>query len=325
MHAFAFILLLRLFVLSQFPSNAHSHLTPLIKPLHIQYSSSHKLLRPNRYHVLSSTGSPSTSLLTGGTLLTGCSNTRISVNGTEFYVAVDSGSADLILPGQSLNAYDGPRYNTNGKRPVSVRPVETYFADGSMWQGRIFTDRVRVGSEEGVDEVIVGFAVAEKQTASPFVMDGTLTQGLLGLSYDSLSILPPTTPPLLTTLNLTNHLPNSISFRSCPASSSIPSYLDWGSTDTSLTCTSTLWTDAIRRDHHVVSVGEIRIGPERFVGGDAIVDSCTTTLILPQDAYDGFVSMVNQSGVLQRAGVSEFDAGRFLTNLYSLSEPKERI
>ncbi|KAI8840526.1 aspartic peptidase domain-containing protein [Chytridium lagenaria] len=284
--------------------------------------------------------------LQGGTLVTGCWNTLVTVDGINFTVAVDSGSSDLVLPGQDLPYYTGPRFPTSRNQPLFRTTVRTNFADQSSWYGRIFNGLVKVAGLK----VIAPFAVAESQSENPTAMDGVYSQGLLGLAYDTLSVNQ-VTPLTFLTAMVSNRtlLHDRVALRGCPASSNSTSYIDWGAEDPTLTCpifsptqttTSSFtsipsplysepnlaWAKVTQKVHHTVSVTKVSIDGkeitnERFQA-DAVVDSCTTLLLMPTFIVNALVNAVNASNVLQDAGVSEYAGRRFLTDLYSLSMSK---
>ncbi|KAJ3319206.1 hypothetical protein HDU76_000621, partial [Blyttiomyces sp. JEL0837] len=166
--------------------------------------------------------------VTGGPLVTGCFNVPVKVGGVEFSVQIDSGSSDLIIPGQNFPSYDpnGPMYPTKGKKPVTGL-VQAGFADGSAWSGYFYKDVVSLAS---VSSTAV-FAVMTNQTSNPPVTDGSTSQGLIGIAFDSLSSSPVDPKTVMTALVQAGQIQDLIAFRSCPATSLTDSFIDWGAED----------------------------------------------------------------------------------------------
>ncbi|KAJ3096300.1 Beta-secretase 2 [Phlyctochytrium bullatum] len=283
--------------------------------------------------------------LTGGTLLTGCWNTELTADGQKFAVSIDSGSSDLVLPGPKLPNYATPtnpfppRFETANKPQIARGTVRTLFADGSAWAGRMFRAAVEVAPGVAGE---VPVAVAEQQTSSPPAITSRYCQGLLGLGFDSLSINPARPATLLTSLRATNALRRDrVALRGCPAAAANgTSFIDWGADDAALACsvaggtgqpnaTAVAWVAVTRRQHYTVQVSKVAIGegaaPTKAwdgIGGmgfpESLVDSCTTVLMLPPEAFEGLVRAVNETRVFQDAGLGEEWVGQFLTNLVSI-------
>ncbi|KAJ3066008.1 Beta-secretase 2 [Podochytrium sp. JEL0797] len=272
--------------------------------------------------------------LSGGPLVTGCYNIDIYVSGEKFNVQVDSGSSDLLIPGSTIESYTGPQYSTLGKTPISPQLVGATFADTSSWSGQFFYDTV--GIEQNTILTHSPFAVMMHQTTNPVVTDGTTSQGLLGLAYDSLSSVndlkgvPGGMPiTLLSALSGAHAIAaDAIAFRSCPANSATASVVDWGMSDPSLTCTpveSMAWIQVVSETYYMVNVTSITIGAAAMVlgvgwqqgDGYSIFDSCTTIMQLPAFAYSVLVKDLMEGGGF--VGVGAKNLALFLNQGYGLS------
>ncbi|KAJ3304682.1 Type I transmembrane sorting receptor, partial [Blyttiomyces sp. JEL0837] len=274
-------------------------------------------------------------VLTGGPFMTGCFNVEISVGGTKFKVQLDSGSTDLLVPGIDLNGYSGPTYDYRGKSPIRTG-VHTKFADLSSWQGNMYMDTVSVVGMS----VSAPFAVMITQTSNPIVTDGASSEGLFGIGFDELSSYPVDPRSVRTALSNSKQLAQDIiAFRGCPATSNLPSIVNWGGTDPSLTCTNTGFPIGYAAvsdttGHFAVNVLGVGIGitnvaykelilPDRNfwqigLNQDSIVDSCTTLLYIYDTLFEEFADTIIGTKVFQRAGVSNRDLENFLYNLNAL-------
>ncbi|KAI9346579.1 aspartic peptidase domain-containing protein [Obelidium mucronatum] len=274
--------------------------------------------------------------LTGGPLITGCYNIDIHVSGIKFNVQIDSGSSDLLIPGSTLQAYTGPTYSTAGKIPITSQTVGAGFMDGSSWSGLFYMDEV--GIDDNAVKVQAPFAVMRQQTSNPTVTDGSTSQGLLGLAYDSLSTVHSLNLPsnmknipytLMTALTRNHAIASDIiAFRSCPGGTSTPSLVDWGVSDPSLTCTpagSLLWAAVISDTYYSVNVTSISVGSVPLQLGktwqksdESIFDSCTTILLLPTFAYTILANkLINSGGFPKNFGSNNIDL--FINQGYGFS------
>ncbi|KAI8614765.1 aspartic peptidase domain-containing protein [Chytriomyces sp. MP71] len=245
---------------------------------------------------------------------------------------LDSGSSDLLIPGSTLPGYSGPSYDiTANKTALSQTPIGGQFADSSSWSGLFFMDTVAV--EEGQLGVESPFAVMMEQTVDPAVTDGSMSQGLLGIAFDSLArsksiqyFQGPFT--LLSSLVTSNALSKDmLAFRACPADSNTPSLIDWGITDASLTCPMpgttdavVLWTRVISKSFYQVNVTrillnntELRLPPTwQQNESHSIFDSCTTILQLPRSLFATLLTAIRQSNAFASSFVASGQLDLFL-------------
>ncbi|KAJ3414456.1 Beta-secretase 2 [Chytridiales sp. JEL 0842] len=281
----------------------------------------------NNWNPIALAADVSSETLTGGPLITGCWNVAVQIESNTYNCQIDSGSSDLLIPGANLNGYVGPSYSTAGKRPLTGRLAGAQFADGSAWTGYFYSDRVLVG---GVLGVTAPFAVVTQQTSNP-VFDGSTTQGLIGIAYDSLSTSNVRPATVLSAMSDQKSIASEVvSFRGCPANSASPSVVDWGRDNRNLTCSSQLgWAQVADASHFSVDVIGISVGskslPLPTVGwqaganGKSLVDSCTTILYLPQFVHNELIAQVRASGAFNGIrGLSETNLNNFLFELYSL-------
>ena len=104
-------------------------------------------------------------VLTGGPLIIGCWNIAVNIGNNTYQVSIDSGSSDLLIPGSGLNGYKGPTYSTDPtKLLANVGTVGTGFADGSSWNGRMYSDLVTLNGLS----VVAPFAVMQSQVIIHF-------------------------------------------------------------------------------------------------------------------------------------------------------------
>jgi hypothetical protein len=272
----------------------------------------------------------------------------------QYNCQIDSGSSDLLIPSTGLNNYNfsSPTYNTTSKTPLTGRLSGATFADGSAWNGYFYGDYVTLA---GTLKGLAPFAVVTRQvkkkkiyiilkrpilrqrfhanifqTTNP-VMDGTITQGLIGIAYDSLATSGIQPATVLTSLLLQNVITRDIvGFRGCPATSSIPSVIDWGNDDRNLTCGGLVgWVKVVDRTHYTVNVVGLAVsgtwlalptrGWQEGLNNRSIVDSCTTIMYIPQFLYQVLMEAVVNSGVFNNLrGLSETNINNFLYDLYSL-------
>ncbi|KAJ3300643.1 Beta-secretase 2 [Blyttiomyces sp. JEL0837] len=269
---------------------------------------------------------PSEEVVSGGPLVTGCYNVDVIVGGVKFNVQLDSGSSDLIIPGVGFNNYKAtaPVYPIKGKTVVADN-ANAGFADGSSWNGKFFQDTVTLG---GLSAPAV-FAVMLKQTASPPVTDGSSSQGLLGIAFDSISSSPVDPKSVITAMVKAGQMKDLIAIRSCPATSKTRSVIDWGAEDLSLTCLTNesqiAWVPIPDPQFYSINVKGIEIGgnavtlPKNFQqNGVSFADSCTTLLVLPKTVFDQFTNAVMNSGAF--SGVSKTDLQNFLTKFAGISD-----
>ncbi|TPX55084.1 hypothetical protein CcCBS67573_g09514 [Chytriomyces confervae] len=267
--------------------------------------------------------------LTGGPQLSGCWMMSMKVGAAQFdKIMVDTGSSDLVIPGQSVNAYSGTRYDTTGKYQYGSS-VSSGYAGGASWKGGFFSDTIDIGGSRS----IATFAVMYYQTPDNVVADGSWTQGILGLAYDALARAPVAPKTVFSSFVSNNVFTQDVfAFRGCPATSKSKSYLDFGATDDSLTCTSTNqplgWVQVTSKTYYVVNVLKVGVdGGEVALPSDwqsdydrgSIVDSCTTLLILPKGVFDAFVAAIKKSGVLAKAGMSAAFQNAFLYQYTGMS------
>ncbi|KAJ3286836.1 Beta-secretase 2 [Rhizoclosmatium sp. JEL0117] len=276
--------------------------------------------------------------LSGGPLITGCYNINIFVSGVKFNVQLDSGSSDLLIPGSTIQAYTGPTYSTSSKTPLTQQTIGSSFADGSSWTGRFYYDQV--GIDDGSIIVSAPFAVMQQQTSNPTVTDGSTSQGLLGIAYDTLSTvnylnLPAASKQIpktvLSALSNNKSIANDmIAMRSCPGNSQTQSVVDWGASNSSLTCTpeaSISWAAVISASYYTVNVTSIKIGDTQMDldhskwqqnGAVSIFDSCTTVMLLPDNIYNIFVTTLTNSGGFGSTSAKNIDL--FLNQGYGFSD-----
>ncbi|KAI9355675.1 aspartic peptidase domain-containing protein [Zopfochytrium polystomum] len=282
--------------------------------------------------------------LTGGPLVTGCYNVELTVQNSKFTVQLDSGSTDLLIPGKGLPAYpsNGPTFDYAGKTAISGN-VSSTFADGSSWTGQFYKADVQVVTTEGKAlKVPTPVAVMKEQTTNPAVTDGSFSNGLLGIAFDSIASYSGAAPRSFLSALVSSSLikKDRVAFRGCPATSTSTSYVDWGaeepdlaackkSTDPKTDVPGILgWAAVVDAAHYAVDVRAISLTTagatasvalpahwQEGLNSDSIVDSCTTILYLPTVAQQALVKAVKASGALKDAGLNAKGVTGFLEEL----------
>ncbi|KAI8617275.1 aspartic peptidase domain-containing protein [Chytriomyces sp. MP71] len=265
--------------------------------------------------------------LTGGPQIAGCWLMNLKVGSTQFRnVMIDTGSSDLVLPSNHLNAYSGTTYNTDGRFQYG-NTVTSGYAGGSQWIGGFFADGINIGGSE----TNALFAAMFHQTANNLVADGSSTQGIFGLAFDGISrtnVQPRTVFSAF--VNAGVFAQNVFAFRGCPATTSTRSYLEFGATDSSLTCGGgdLQWVAITSASYYVVNVVAVYVGgtqvslPNNWQSdyeGGSIVDSCTTLLLLPTAIFNTFANAILSSGALSKAGMSSSIQNAFLYQYVGVS------
>ncbi|KAJ3099928.1 Beta-site APP-cleaving enzyme [Phlyctochytrium planicorne] len=260
--------------------------------------------------------------LGGGPTMTGCWLGNMTVGGTAFAVLIDSGSSDLLIPGTDINNYEGPTYNTAGKTRLSNTVYRGLFGDNSSWSGYFYQDTVNING----DSVTAPFAVMDQQSVQVLVTDGVLSQGLLGIGYDLLAVYQRTFPNTVFTSLYTEKViqRNMIAFRGCPAWSSQTSMLDWGAENLNVfqcpgavaapnatlyegTAIAAWAKNPVQKSAYytvnVVGVSmdgvAVNLGRDWQANGDySFVDSCSTSLLVPDSVYQFLTGIVSQNKAL---------------------------
>jgi hypothetical protein len=180
------------------------------------------------------------------------------------------------------------------------------YGDGSEVSGPVYSDILSFpGSNLG--NTTIEFGATTKSTPN---FEPTGVDGIFGLSYGALSSWSGTPP--FEKIVQQHHIPNVYSMCLTPNGGK----LNLGYTAPS----STLWTPVIKREWFVITVNDfavdgVPLGYHSGTYADAIVDSGTTLLILPQTPYNAIVrkvkdlcNKVNLPGVCNAApGQSIFD------------------
>jgi hypothetical protein len=95
-------------------------------------------------------------------------------------VQIDTGSTDTAVAHMGIDAYTGPTLNFT--IPSTQTSVRVDYYDTSFWVGyEVVLDVGLVGSTIKAPAAIAAISL---QSTDPVFMDGTKTQGIMGLAYD---------------------------------------------------------------------------------------------------------------------------------------------
>ncbi|ORY45128.1 acid protease [Rhizoclosmatium globosum] len=174
------------------------------------------------------------------------------------------------------------------------------------------------------------------QNPSHPVCDGISNQGIFGIAYDGISRTQFEPRTVFSAYVAQLGLNNVISFRGCSATSTSPSFVDFGNQNDALSCITNQsplgWATIIAESYYVVDVVGVAVSGipvaippvwQQDYGG-SIVDSCTTLLVLPSAIYTAFTTAIVNSNVLQNAGMSNAMVNSFVfgfTGIYAAYFP----
>eukprot|EP01122_Echinamoeba_exundans_P018062 TRINITY_DN9978_c0_g1_i1.p1 TRINITY_DN9978_c0_g1~~TRINITY_DN9978_c0_g1_i1.p1 ORF type:complete len:480 (+),score=61.67 TRINITY_DN9978_c0_g1_i1:32-1471(+) len=250
--------------------------------------------------------------LGGGAASVGMYFTQITIGGTVFRVAVDTGSSNLYLslPDCKVQGTDIPcpvisgRYDPTKSRNVTYPAcstgsgsacvsckdyaggsrcaIETLYGDGSAAYAIAVRDTVFVGSGSKTAWANANFG-AMYATAGPFATDQT--DGLLGLAYSNLGNLPG-----LIDAFVANGQPDIFSM----CLNEQGGALVIGGVNTAYQTTSPLYTAIIEQLYYSVSLGSVSVAGTAVSGipnnAKVMVDTGTTLFLLPRSQYASFKS-----------------------------------
>lgn len=167
------------------------------------------------------------------------------------------------------------------------------YGDGSGVQGALIYDTLTFGGLSAQVSFGTFFTASSSFQVPP-------AQGILGLAYSSLDCLPANPSSSGTTCN-TPALQQLLSANGLPAVFSLclgdPGVMTIGGTDPQYYSGSITYTPIIASSYYVIQMNDLYVGGSSigaassdYNNGNAIIDSGTTDLVLPQTAYNLFVS-----------------------------------
>ncbi|KAH6582318.1 hypothetical protein BASA61_008602 [Batrachochytrium salamandrivorans] len=258
-----------------------------------------------------------------------CYLINMEVQGTTFNVMVDSGSTDLTIPLAGLNNYAGPTIDT--PRPLGGRNLSGSYGDHSGWTGYGIQGSVLI-SGTNITANNTPIIAMFKQTTNPVFTSGTPSQGLLGIAYSALASYKVVPATAVDAWFSAGAIPkNEIAFRACPYGLSNQSYIDFGNTQPTYTCSSNgvpvVWAYSPVRSYFTLDIRSISINsspislPSTFqnVTGYRKCKNATFRVTLGPKQYlqrndngyyvmiirpgDKFPSLTHSNGTVWRAGV----------------------
>ncbi|KAJ1339205.1 hypothetical protein BSLG_006343 [Batrachochytrium salamandrivorans] len=238
-----------------------------------------------------------------------CYLINMEVQGTTFNVMVDSGSTDLTIPLAGLNNYAGPTIDT--PRPLGGRNLSGSYGDHSGWTGYGIQGSVLI-SGTNITANNTPIIAMFKQTTNPVFTSGTPSQGLLGIAYSALASYKVVPATAVDAWFSAGAIPkNEIAFRACPYGLSNQSYIDFGNTQPTYTCSSNgvpvVWAYSPVRSYFTLDIRSISINsspislPSTFqnVTGYrkwSLIDSCTSVLMVPSVVLSSLLDEIRSSG-----------------------------
>lgn len=220
-----------------------------------------------------------------------------------FNVQVDTGSSDLLIYTSECSSCSSPYYSYSESSSSSliscsesnfhcetcysisqesVCGFEDSYGDGSIENGYVVSDLITIGDISGVRVDLGG--IAESNT-NGFEPSGV--SGIWGLAYSSLSSWRGV--PVFEKLVTESGISNIFSLCLTGSEGIMTMGIDYSSDS------SFVWTPIIEDLWYVVQLNSASLGSTTLFSspppnGNAIIDSGTTLMLLPNFAYDSFVS-----------------------------------
>jgi len=202
--------------------------------------------------------------------------------GQSFLVNFDTGSADLWVPSvacqeicKNHNQYDSSKSSTF--RYVG-RHFQIRYADGSISQGDDHEDTLTIGN---LKIPFQDFASVQTTSAA---LSGDIIDGILGLGYDALSMVPGTVTPF-TNMIRNKLIPSaifSIQLRPARLGSRLGGIIMFGGIDPNLYLGKIIYTPVTKKLFWQITINSISLAGKTLggVNQQVIVDSGATMLIV---------------------------------------------
>ncbi|HEY3808190.1 MAG TPA: pepsin-like aspartic protease [Kofleriaceae bacterium] len=210
-----------------------------------------------------------------------------------FALLVDTGSTTTAVADASCSECSqivSPLYTPGGSAKDTGHHTTATYADGTQWTGEIYVDQVGLGS--GSPAVPLELAAI---TAEIFFFKDDTTQGILGVGTPETLLDDTTSYPQTVT---ESGGPSQLAFELCGSAGTM-----WiGDYDATAAASAPVFTPLIAptdaTPYYDVAIDDIGLGGTSLGFGastyaTAFVDTGTTDLIIPTDAYDAFVAAVN--------------------------------
>ncbi|CAG8623406.1 15065_t:CDS:2, partial [Acaulospora morrowiae] len=220
---------------------------------------------------------------------------QISLGSTQqpFLIDIDTGSADLWVP--SVNCVDCGNhrmFNPQGSSTYVALdiPFQIQYADGGGSQGLVEQDTLQVGYMSVKNQ---RFAMITSMSYQ-FVVD--VVDGVMGLGYDSLSMISGTATPLTNMVNqgLIPHAIFSLQLRPARIQSSYGGEYVFGGVDSTLFTGPITYTSVTRQLYWQIAIDSVELNG-LIVGGSkqqVIVDSGSALMILGTSVVNTIIKKV---------------------------------
>ncbi|KAL8708425.1 MAG: hypothetical protein Q9220_006715 [cf. Caloplaca sp. 1 TL-2023] len=228
--------------------------------------------------------------------------TPVTIGGQQLTLDFDTGSSDLWVfstetpssesTGHTL--YDPSKSNTS--KALTGATWSITYGDQSSSSGNVFTDTVTVGSTS-----FAGQAVELAQNVSDQFQQDVDNDGLLGLAFDTLNTVKPTAQKTF----FSNVLPSlSAPLFTVDLKKGAPGTFDFGFVDDAKHTGEVTYVDVdSSQGFWTFTTGDISVGGQSASGSiDAIADTGTTLLYLPDDIVDAYYGAVDGATNDQQQG-----------------------
>ncbi|HEY1818078.1 MAG TPA: pepsin-like aspartic protease [Kofleriaceae bacterium] len=210
-----------------------------------------------------------------------------------FAMLVDTGSTTTAVADASCSECSqivSPLYTPGGSAKDTGHHATATYADGTQWTGEIYVDQVGLGS--GSPAVPLELAAI---TVEIFFFKDNTTQGILGLGTPETLLDDTTSYPQTVT---ESDGPSQLAFELCGSAGTM-----WlGDYDTTAAASAPMFTPLIAptdsAPYYDVAIDDIGLGGTSLGFGastyaTAFVDTGTTDLVIPTEAYDAFIAAVD--------------------------------
>jgi len=234
-----------------------------------------------------------------------------------FEMIVDTGSTTIAVASTQCDSSCSSLSPLYGPVSSAIAPTSASYGDGSSWSGQAYSDAVFMANSSAdvtSDSPQASMRIAAIQTSNQFFSSANCflesspnqVQGIFGLAFASIATT--STDAAIDKMAI-----NEFTLQLCRSGGNLWVY----HYDSTFIAAPFQYTPVIAESWYVVSVSNLTIGTTVVANNvQAIVDSGTTSLVVPQNVFDAFTAQVYASAAFQSAFNS---AGNFFSNGYCSS------